>query len=107
MGAIEIDGDNGVRGTHRVYETNHEEMGAAESGQDMVYTRNGRIVGGVRNLVRNNLHHNNTVDGDTVGGAAANIRGIYKLGGPLGGVAKKGRTVAPSGDVYTAQGGIG
>ena len=62
---VPIDGniDNGGRETHLVSEKNHREVGAPESGLDVVYTGN---IGSVVNQPK-------TRGGDIVGGAAADI----------------------------------
>ena len=77
---VPIDGniDNGGRETHLISEKNHREVGAPESGLDVVYTSSGVIVGSDRNSVGNILHWKNTGEGGTVGGAAAGSRGICK-----------------------------
>ena len=81
LDAIRGNVDNGGRGTHRVSEKNHGEVGASEGRRYMVDTSYEGSAGGVGNSVRNNLHQKNSGDSSTVGGAAGNIRGMYKGGG--------------------------
>ena len=72
--------DGGVD-THQVYETNHGEPGAEEGKRDVGYSQGGSSLGSGGDPDRNDLHRKKTGDGGTVGGAAADNRGMRKVNG--------------------------
>ena len=59
--------------SRRFYETNHREENILEGIWDVGYSQGGSNVGSDGDPVNNDLHGNNTGDGGTVCGAAANI----------------------------------
>ena len=71
LGPVGGNRENDGRDTHRVSVKNHGEAGAVEGGQDVVYTIGRGSAGS-----GNNLHQAKTGDGGTVGGTAADIRGL-------------------------------
>ena len=73
---IRVDGDNSGGDANRFSKTNHEEAGVIEGGRDMDYFQGGSSAGSSGNPVGNDLHWNNIGEDVTVGGAAANIRGL-------------------------------
>ena len=85
LGTICGDGEDSGGDTHRFSELNHREAGRVEGRLDVGEYQGGRSLGSSSNLVDNELHQKNTGDGDTVGGAVADFRGMRKDTGYEGG----------------------
>ena len=72
---VNFSGDGGDYGgdTHRVYEADHEEGGAAEGRRDVGEYQGGSSSGSCRNLFENDLHPNKAGYSVIVSGAAADF----------------------------------
>ena len=84
LGPVNSNGENGVRKTHRILDTNHGEAGAAEGRRYVVYTIRKGSEGSGGNLLGNNLHRTKTGESGTMGGTADDIQGLRKGKGLLG-----------------------
>ena len=78
LGTFGGDGNDDGGDIHQVSEAYQREAGATEGRRDVGDSQGGSIEGSGSNPVVNDLHWSKAVDGDTVGGDAANIEIVCK-----------------------------
>ena len=85
MGTFGGNGEECIRGTHRLHQKNHGEASAADRRRDVGDARGRSSVGRGRNAVGDDLYRETAGNRGTVGGVMTNIRSVYRVEGIRGG----------------------
>ena len=107
MGTFGGNGEECIRGTHRLHQKNHGEASAADRIWDVGDVWDRISARSVRNAVVNNLYRDMAVNNGTVVGVTTNIRSVCRVEGIRRIWMQEGGLVAPRSNIETTSGHLG